>query len=767
MDDKAGIKNRKDNLLEGSCAWILRDPAYVKWVTSKCSDILWIHGGPGKGKTMIAISLVEALQSNISGGVSPQSLLAYFFCDNSNDKRNTALSIMKSLLYQILSRQPGLLSLLRQEFAIQKDQLFSSTEAMWRILHNVLKNSSLREVYFVVDGLDECDVNALGGFLSLLKLPPLQDPTDSQVDQFCKIKWLLTSRPEIYIKEHFARYLGIDLEMNSTQVAEAVSGFINFKVKELALEKRYDSELKNFVEETLCRKAEGTFLWVALACRELRTVHSINAKSYLLDLPSGLPELYRRIMEQIRNNKDGELVTFALEMLRSVTIAFRPLTLEELAVTAGLPKEVHYNLEILTKYVNQCGSFLTIRQNTVYFVHQSARDYFLSPENAAIFSPELGEENRRIATRCFQYICTDAFAELPKTRTHQAEDLKTAEGTSSYLEYPALHWMEHGSAASPDIADDINLKDEFFQPNSKLRLAWFHVYWEKRGKNMTEPYNFTPLHLAAFSGLLWLAAKLLDSGHEADVNISDITGRMPLHWAAKNGHEAVVRLLLEHKANVNTTDSMGWTALYWAIRNEHVAVVRLLLEHKAQVNVKGDYGWTALQSAAENNQEAVVRLLLEHKADIDVMGCSGLTALHQAAMRGHEVVVRLLLEHKADADGKNSPRQPPLHWAADNGHETVVRLLLEHNADVEAKNGLGRTALHLAAGNKHEALVRLLLEHKADVDAKDRLGQMALPLAARDGYEAAVQLPQATADPPSHAVLPPLCGEIIGSSSSI
>jgi ankyrin repeat protein len=106
-------------------------------------------------------------------------------------------------------------------------------------------------------------------------------------------------------------------------------------------------------------------------------------------------------MKQVMSNEDKELAAFAKEILRSVTVALRPLTLEELAVTADLPKKYRYNLEVLIEYTEQCGSFLTIRQHTVYFVHQSAKEYLLSSESSAIFSPRLEEENKLIASRCF------------------------------------------------------------------------------------------------------------------------------------------------------------------------------------------------------------------------------------------------------------------------------------------------------------------------------------------------------------------------------
>ena len=79
-----------------------------------------------------------------------------------------------------------------------------------------------------------------------------------------------------------------------------------------------------------------------------------------------------------------------------------------------------------------------------------------------------------------------------------------------------------------------------------------------------------------------------------------------MHWAAKNGHEALARLLLlEHKADVNARIGGGLTALHYAADRGHKAVVRLLLEHKADVDAKEGGGRTALHWATDRGHDAV------------------------------------------------------------------------------------------------------------------------------------------------------------------
>ena len=69
----------------------------------------------------------------------------------------------------------------------------------------------------------------------------------------------------------------------------------------------------------------------------------------------------------------------------------------------------------------------------------------------------------------------------------------------------------------------------------------------------------------------------------AEVMAAAADGRLPLHWAAFNGHQAVVRLLLE-AAPAAAMAAIGgsWLPLHCAAYHGHEAVVLLLLDAAPQ-----------------------------------------------------------------------------------------------------------------------------------------------------------------------------------------
>ena len=66
------------------------------------------------------------------------------------------------------------------------------------------------------------------------------------------------------------------------------------------------------------------------------------------------------------------------------------------------------------------------------------------------------------------------------------------------------------------------------------------------------------------------------------VNAKGAHNKTPLHWAAGNGHKAVVELLLSHGADFTLRDHSNLTPLDRALEGKHTEIVELLQARKAE-----------------------------------------------------------------------------------------------------------------------------------------------------------------------------------------
>uniref|UniRef100_A0A663EQS3 Ankyrin repeat domain 39 n=1 Tax=Aquila chrysaetos chrysaetos TaxID=223781 RepID=A0A663EQS3_AQUCH len=112
--------------------------------------------------------------------------------------------------------------------------------------------------------------------------------------------------------------------------------------------------------------------------------------------------------------------------------------------------------------------------------------------------------------------------------------------------------------------------------------------------------------------------------------------------AARDGDEPRVLQLLERRGEPSQPDLAGYTALHYASRNGHLGVCRLLLQRGARCDARTPGGATPLHRASYCGHLAVARLLLDHGADPAATDEDGRTSLHKAAEQGHRGALRPL-----------------------------------------------------------------------------------------------------------------------------
>ena len=212
-------------------------------------------------------------------------------------------------------------------------------------------------------------------------------------------------------------------------------------------------------------------------------------------------------------------------------------------------------------------------------------------------------------------------------------------------------------------------------------------------------------------------------------------GILPLHFAAVNGHDAVIAVLLDNGADVNQVIVDGWSPLHFAVHNGHDAAVAVLLDKGANINHLNNDGYSPVYRAAKNGHETVVALLIDRGADVNQADNDGDRPIDVAKTQKIKDMLIALTKEKPQEEGQQPPGQavPTImdesQWfrAAKKGDLALIQQGINDNKiDVNCRDSGGSTAVCLAAWEGHLPLVEYLITQHADlsiasVSAKDVL----------------------------------------------
>lgn len=779
--------------LDGTCDWILRRPEVQIWTTPDAAydsnKILWIHGSPGFGKTILCARLIEHLSSTTAVPIS------HFFCTGGNDAKRQPRAIVRSWVTQLVNQNEDALEIVRN-FYNGKEARKATESDIWQIFRLVSSNIGI--CFFAIDGYDEClkqDIETRSTTDGRVKF--LQDLVAIVKDVGCRV--LLVSRNEQYIRNELKNdsvsldsNFTLEYEITREDTKDDIHLFSN-RVVQQGIPKKSDP-LKREIASEAALKCDGMFLWIKLMHVRLTPGKNIKQlREVITTTPLGLDQAYERDVRNIASLEDDERDR-AIAILRWTLFAERPLTVREMTEALlicdddtdndidvddiddvekmfpwdDLPDEwdEYYTND---QIIRLCGSLIELRKTdvhqpikdqTIHFVHFSVKEYLLktvkSDPSIQIFNfSDVASEQIYLARACLRYLC---YSDFRIDRHSTSESLEAKMDRYAFYKYAAQSWyynvvpiegnpqdqMIPKERVSQELTISIN---KLFEPRAQRWLLWSEALetandsFEAFQQNSEDGYP-GPQYYAAMIGLTQTVEYLREKG--IDLNAKGGRFGNALQVATINGHKDTISYLLSHGAVVNLRGGEYGSAIVAAAAAYHVkkaeAIIKLLIENKADIESKDRYDKTALHLASRYGTLPVIQLLLRNGANVHSVSNFGQTPLQIASVCGHEHVVQVLLEHDSNINHVDNVGWTAMHVAAYNGHISVCKKLLELGANVNIQAEKQLTALHEAAFKGDAAIVELLLDNNADIQSATDSGGTALHLAAYYGHEATAKV---------------------------
>ncbi|KAI6012810.1 hypothetical protein F5J12DRAFT_820855 [Pisolithus orientalis] len=411
------------------------------------SNVFWLHGFPGAGKSTIATSVANLFRQQ-------RRLGAFTFFTRGVEARSDPASLIRTIAYQLGEFDPRICDAISQ--VIEETPSIKQAPLHWqfqRLLADPFR--SLEDiqhegpVLVVIDALDECGRTGARNDLltALVRESMLLPPT---------LRIFITSRTEKDIHSAISTHSHIisrELDLASETNERDVKTYIHHKMVAIRLQNEYLDLPPDWPGasrvDALTLRASGLFVWAATACRYVENAQDPEERlSQLLrsevqaDSESALDNIYITALESAGKWNDSAFAADFQEILGIVIVAENPLTPPTIDIlnadfTGGRKKRpCLHTIQHLSCLLQWAAD------KPVRVFHPSFADFITERRRCGRDAWHINKSHHhlRLARQCIARLAVALqknICQITLSRSFEVQNLPDATA------YPCTHWIDH------------------------------------------------------------------------------------------------------------------------------------------------------------------------------------------------------------------------------------------------------------------------------------------------------------------------------------
>ena len=551
----------------------------------------------------------------------PEITLFFFFNRASGQQSSTSTAV-GTLIDQLIGSRPSLHSVLQNYYEKYqtKGDISWTLELLWNAFSAMIHQlDDCARIYIVLDALDECSDDLEGGFVRCL-LSLIQD-AGIQAKLRVIPKIMITSRQE-QVMDIISPTQHLEITMRDTK--GDVEALIAKSVEEIKSRRSLNNTVAYTISDFLHAHADGMFLWVELVMKELMTrdrpLTNETIASKLRVLPTTLASIYEQILQDTPHSRREEF----WKILRWLIYGKGKLGVKQLKDLLCWELGIKQWHDFTGDLTFICRSLIRIEADTIFLVHQTARDFLIGyiGVNRAVSENTGGiEMTCRYAEEHLAQVCVNRllhqgnlqliWRKFRSMRMHEwATEIRRLSLVDPALIFEADLWAAHlsqvGNPGSILFSQTLELLDS--QPKrDALVYLYFCLKYAAAPRGI--PSRASRLHIACYFDLPWLVDYCLEQ-HDNFHAVGDARDTTMV-WGSEMGSFDCVKKLLDAGADPNKLESDGWSALHWAAAKNHADICRLLLDFGANAEARDTQGNSSLDWAFHRNNDIIVKMMSE------------------------------------------------------------------------------------------------------------------------------------------------------------